>query len=55
MKKRFTLFAIALLTLLSGCQIAGGIFKAGVWVGVIIIAAVIILIFFLISKTRKRD
>ena len=38
---------------LSGCEVIGGIFKAGMWTGVIIIVAVVALILFLIGKTRK--
>jgi hypothetical protein len=40
-----TLVALAPFTLLlSGCEIIGGIFKAGVWVGVLGVFAVIALI-----------
>jgi hypothetical protein len=35
---------------LAGCQIAGDIFKAGVWVGVIAVVAVIALVVWLISR-----
>jgi hypothetical protein len=49
--KKIQIFAvIALLLSLSSCQAIGDIFKAGVWVGVIIVVAVIGLIVFLISK-----
>lgn len=47
-------FALLLvMTTLSSCEIIGGIFKAGVWVGVIIVVAVLALIFWLVSKSRK--
>lgn len=40
-----TLIAFAPLTLmLSGCEIIGNIFKAGVWVGVLAVFAVIALV-----------
>jgi hypothetical protein len=45
------LIAVAfLLSLLSSCQIVGGIFKAGVWVGVLLVLLVIGLIVFFIAK-----
>jgi hypothetical protein len=43
-----------LLMLLSGCSIIGGIFKAGVWVGVIGIVIILIIIIWLISKATKK-
>lgn len=41
---------LAALTTLPGCEVIGGIFKAGVWTGVLAVAAVIGLIIFLITK-----
>ena len=38
---------------LSSCEVIEGIFKAGVWVGVLIVVAIIALIFWLISRGRK--
>jgi hypothetical protein len=39
------LFALAALALsASGCEVIGGIFKAGIWVGVIIVVIVVGLI-----------
>lgn len=35
---------------LSGCEIAGDIFKAGVWVGVLGVVGVIALVVWLVSK-----
>ncbi|MEO8763224.1 MAG: phosphatidate cytidylyltransferase [Ginsengibacter sp.] len=50
--------AIAIMALMaitfSSCQAIEGIFKAGVWVGVIIVVAIIALIFWLISKAGKK-
>ncbi len=38
---------------LSSCEAIAGIFKAGVWVGVIIVVVIIAIIFWLINKARK--
>ncbi len=55
--KKSLLFLSVILTLLittlSGCQIIGGIFKAGVWSGIIIVVAVIALIAFLLTRGGK--
>ena len=44
---------IILITTLTGCEAIGGIFKAGMWTGVIGIALVVILVIYLISRSRK--
>lgn len=38
--------------LLSGCEAIGDIFKAGLWVGVIIVVLIIALVLWLIRKMR---
>lgn len=50
--KRTSLIAlmITMVTLLSSCEVIGGIFKAGVWSGIIMVVVVIALIIWLISK-----
>lgn len=44
-----TMMLIAMVTL-SSCEVIGGIFKAGVWVGVLAVIGVVALIIFLISR-----
>jgi hypothetical protein len=39
---------------LSGCEIVGGIFKAGMAVGVFFVVAIIALIAFVVTKARRR-
>jgi hypothetical protein len=39
---------------LASCELVGDIFKAGVWVGILAVAAVIALIIFLISKLSGK-
>ena len=57
--KRIGLLAAILssITLLSSCEVIGGIFKAGMWSGIIIVVIVIALIIWLISKFMggRRD
>jgi hypothetical protein len=39
---------------LSGCELAEGIFKAGMAVGVFVVIAIIALVIFLVSKVRRQ-
>ena len=39
--------------LLSSCEALGGIFKAGMWVGVIVVVIIIALVLWLIGKMRR--
>lgn len=38
---------------LSSCEIVGGIFKAGIWTGIIVVVLVIVLIFWLVNRGRR--
>jgi cytosine/uracil/thiamine/allantoin permease len=50
-KKYFPLAIIALLTTtLASCSLVEGIFKAGVWSGIIVVVVVLALIIWVISK-----
>lgn len=42
-------FTMLMLTMTS-CEIIGGIFKAGVWVGILLVVAVIVIVFWLFRK-----
>jgi hypothetical protein len=48
------LIPVLFIFLLSGCQVIGEIFKAGVWVGIFIVVALIALIALLISKGSNK-
>ena len=37
----------------SGCSVIGGIFKAGVWVGALMVILIIMAILFIVAKTRS--
>lgn len=51
MKKVFPIALIAFLcTTLSSCELVEGIFKAGVWSGIIIVVIVVALLIWILSK-----
>lgn len=56
MNKLTSIFAYtvlaAMLVILPGCEFIGDVFKAGVWVGIIIIIAVIAVIAFIIKMFK---
>lgn len=45
-----TLFIVTL----PSCEVIGGIFKAGVWTGVLIVAAVVGLLIWIIARMGKK-
>ncbi|MDQ3683509.1 MAG: phosphatidate cytidylyltransferase [Bacteroidota bacterium] len=54
--KRFNylvIFLLAMLMTLSSCELVGDILEVGVWLGVLIAAAVVGLIIWIISKFRR--
>ncbi|UMY65388.1 MULTISPECIES: phosphatidate cytidylyltransferase [unclassified Flavobacterium] len=55
MNKRYFSLAclLAAVPLISGCELAEGIFKAGVWVGVLVVVGIIALIVWIIGKARS--
>ena len=52
-----TLSRIALLVFLgvslAGCEVVGGIFKAGIWVGAIGVILVVVLMVFVVGKFKR--
>jgi hypothetical protein len=49
---RFILLLVLVALASSGCELAGDIFKAGMWVGVLAVVVVVGLVFFLVSRLR---
>ncbi|PJJ53130.1 hypothetical protein [Hymenobacter chitinivorans] len=45
-------FLVLLTFSLSGCEVVGDIFKAGMWTGLIGVVLVVLLVLFLIRKMR---
>lgn len=43
-----------ILLFFSSCTVVGGIFKAGVWTGIIVIVIILIIIIWLVSKVNKK-
>lgn len=54
MKNSILLASLVLMIMLSGCQLAGDIFKAGFWSAIIMIAVVVGLILYFFSRMRGR-
>ena len=46
------LVLLLLATAASGCGLAAGIFKAGFWAGIIVVALIVVGIIFLVGKAR---
>ena len=44
---------IALTTQVAGCELAEGVFKAGMWVGIILVVLVVGVIAWLVSRVRS--
>ena len=53
MKQSLLYLGLFITLILQGCAVVGGIFKAGVWVGVLAVVLVVIIILVIISKSRK--
>ena len=54
-KKNLSLLTLLMILAVSsaGCEVIGGIFKAGMWVGVIMTALIIVVVFWIIGKVRR--
>jgi uncharacterized membrane protein len=55
MKTSLLITGSLVITLLSSCAVAGGIFKAGVWVGIFAVVAVIALLIFLVTRGSNKN
>ncbi len=58
MKQNFYLLAFMLLWLgvsLTSCQLAGDVFKGGIWTGLIIAIVVVALIIYVITRMGKKS
>ena len=48
-------FLLIASAVLSSCELIGGIFKAGVWTGTIIVVLILALVIFIIAKLSRRN
>ncbi|MBX9850427.1 MAG: hypothetical protein K2X86_01565 [Cytophagaceae bacterium] len=54
MRRTYTFFLLYLAAFtLSSCEVIGGIFKAGFWVGIITVGLIVGLIIFIMGKMRR--
>lgn len=55
-KQTFSVLSIMTMaaTLLSGCEVIGGIFKAGLWAGIIVVVIVVAIVIWIIRKFFSR-
>ena len=55
-KKNLSLLMLLMIVAVSssGCEVIGGIFKAGMWVGVILVALILIVVFWIAGKMRRH-
>ncbi len=52
--KSILLTALFAVTLLSGCELIGDIFQAGIYVGIFLIIVVVVLVYWVFSFFRRR-
>jgi hypothetical protein len=55
MKKAISLILIFFIFLFSSCSLIGDIFKAGVWVGVLLVVGFIALVIYLITRGSNKS
>ena len=48
------LFVMAMAMTLSSCDLIGGIFKAGFYTAIILIVLVVVIILWLVNRSRRR-
>lgn len=53
MRKIYFFPALVILTSLTGCELIGDIFKTGFYAGIFIVIAIILLVFWLLSRIRR--
>lgn len=54
MKKHTVVLLSLFMLMLTSCEVIGGIFKAGVWSGIIMVVGIIVLIVYLISRAGRN-
>jgi hypothetical protein len=47
------LLLVLLALVASGCSVIGGVFKAGIWLGAIVVILIVVTIMFIVGKARR--
>jgi hypothetical protein len=55
MNRIVSISLILLIFLISSCQVVGDIFKAGVWVGVLLVIGFIALVIYLVTRGINKN
>jgi hypothetical protein len=55
MKKSISLLLIFSIFLINSCSLIGDIFKAGVWVGILLVVGFIALVIFLVTRGSNKN
>lgn len=50
---QFLIILLILSTTFTGCEIIGGIFKAGFWVGIIVVVLLVLIVIWLVNRMKK--
>jgi hypothetical protein len=53
MRSSSSLLLLTALVSLSACEVIGGIFKAGMWVGIVLVVLVLAGLFWIVGKFRR--
>lgn len=48
-------FLALAVTFLSSCEVIGGIFKAGIWTGIIIVAIIVAVVIYISTKLFSKN
>jgi uncharacterized membrane protein YkvI len=51
----YTALVSFMMIFLVGCSLIGDIFQAGMWVGIVIVVAIVLLLIFIVSKFRRKS
>jgi hypothetical protein len=54
--KKYSFYAglMGLTTMMTSCEVVGGIFKAGMYWGIFLVVGIIVLILYLVGKSRRK-
>ena len=53
MRTSYLIIILSIIILLPGCGVVEAIFKAGMWVGILVVVGLLALIYWAVTKARK--